>query len=47
MILFVLYFPPSLEIKGSEIWVGFFGGLIFGPGIFLGFVGSPWDFFGP
>ena len=26
--------------------MGFFGGLIFGPGIFLGFVGSPQDFFG-
>ena len=26
--------------------MGFFGGLIFGPGIFWGFVGSPSDFFG-
>jgi len=25
--------------------MGFFGGLIFGPGIFWGFVGSPQDFF--
>ena len=26
--------------------MGFFGGLIFVPGIFVGFVGSPRDFFG-
>ena len=25
---------------------GIFGGLIFGPGIFLGFAGNPRDFFG-
>ena len=28
-----------------EIWHGIFWGLIFGPGIFLGSVGSPRDFF--
>ena len=32
--------------KVLEIWHGIFWGLIFGPGIFLGFVGSPRDLFG-
>ena len=36
-----------LEIfKTRKFGMGFSWGLIFGPGIFLGFVGSPWDFFG-
>ena len=40
----------SLVPCGFEMWGslkhGIFGGLIFGPGIFLGFAGSPRDFFG-
>ena len=32
--------------SGSEIWHGIFCRLIFVPGIFWGFVGSPRDFFG-
>ena len=34
---------PNLAL---EIWHRIFRGLIFGPGIFLGFVGSPRDFWG-
>ena len=34
---------PNLAL---EIWYRMFWGLIFGPGIFLGFVGSPRDFWG-
>ena len=36
----------SGNFLGSEIRHGIFWGLIFGPGIFLGFVGSPRDLFG-
>ena len=32
--------------KARKFAMGFFWGLFFGPGIFLGFVGSPRDFFG-
>ena len=32
------------NFEGSEIRHGFFGGLLFGPGIFGGFVGRPRDF---
>ena len=32
------------NFQGSETRNGIFGGLIFGPGIFVGFVGSPRDF---
>ena len=47
MFFFVLYHYPILDFfKGHKIVRGFFGGLIFGPGIFLGFAGSPRDFFG-
>ena len=35
----------SGNFQGSEIRHGIFWGLIFGPGIFLGFVGNPKDFF--
>ena len=44
--LCVIALPLSGTFKGNKIGTGFFGGLIFGPGIFLGFAGSPRDFFG-
>ena len=44
----VISCSPFWNFLGLEIRHGFFfgGGGIFGPGIFLGFVGSPKDFFG-
>ena len=46
ILFFVLYhLMLSGNFQGSEIRHGIFWGLIFGPGIFLGFVGSPKDFF--
>ena len=45
--LCVLALPLSGTFKGHKIGMGFFGGrVIFGPGIFGGFAGSPRDFFG-
>ena len=34
------------NFKAQKFSMGFFGGLSFGPGIFLGFVGIARDFFG-
>ena len=45
-VLCVIALPLSGTFKGHKIGMGFFWGLIFGPGIFLGFAGSPKDFFG-
>ena len=42
----LLHFPGELLLKGSEIRHGIFFGLMFGPEIFLGFVGSLSDFLG-
>ena len=41
-----VYLILSGNFLGSEIRHGIFWGLIFGPGMFLGFVGSPRDLFG-
>ena len=46
MFFFVLQHYPFLELLGQQNRHGIFGGSIFGPGIFLGFAGSPRDFFG-
>ncbi len=48
-VLYVQIIPHSLFLKnlmGLKFRMAFFGGLIFGPGIFLGFVGSLRYFFG-
>ena len=45
-VLCVIALPLSGTFKCHKIGMGFFGGLIFGPWIFLGFAGSPKDFFG-
>ena len=42
----VIALPLSGTFKGHKIGMGFFWGSIFGPEIFLGFAGSPRDFFG-
>ena len=44
-VLCVIASPLSGTFKGYKIGMGFFGGLIFCPGIFWGFAGSPKDFF--
>jgi len=47
VVFFVLYYLIlSGNFEGPEIRHEIFWGLIFVPGIFLGFVGSPRDFFG-
>ena len=38
--------PLSGTFKSHKIGMGFLGVLNFGPGTFLGFAGSPRDFFG-
>ena len=43
---FVLHHLILSGNYGSEIRHGIFWGSIFGPGIFMAFVGSPRDFFG-
>ena len=45
-VLCVIALPLSGNFKGHKIGMGFFGGLIFGPGIFWCFAGSLKDFFG-
>ena len=45
-VLCIIALPLSGTFKDHKIGMGFFGGLIFGPGIFLGFTGSWKDFFG-
>ena len=47
MFFFVLYHHPFLELlRATKSAWDFSLGLIFGPGIFLGFAGSPRDIFG-
>ena len=36
----------EIKVQSNMFWHGSFWGLIFGPGIFLGFAGSPRDFLG-
>ena len=39
-----LYFMGIFKVR--KVGMGFFGGLFFVPGIFLGFIGSPRDLLG-